>query len=241
MDQPSQTQPIEHTFENPISPEKKINWMVIFGIVGGIIILVIGVLIGLNLSSQNQEISQTTDDPVQLTITTPTTSVSLTPDTVTPTTTNTIEGWKTYDDTLVSFQYPPEWTAYTESHVFENGDIVQVRILGATQRDQTEFYDGAFVSFMKPLQSTMSLDEYIDQKHSQSETLDPDTYQRDVVNIGSQQYERVYSCGLGCFTYYYYKTNNTIYGIVTFAEGPLKEQYSTSVSKIIESSSFERN
>lgn len=239
MDQQFPTQPIEHTFENPISPEKKINWMkVIFGIVGGIIILVIGIFIGVSLSGQKNDSAQMTPNYAAPTTALPTTMISEAPVSITPTAMSTIEGWESYDDTKVSFQYPPEWTVYTDSQVFENGDIVQVRIVGATQGGQTEFYDGAYVSFMQPLASTTSLNEYINTKHAQSETLDPDTYKQDTVQIGSQTYERVYACGLGCFTYHYYQKNGMIYGIVTFAEGPLKDQYSTDVSMILKSSSF---
>lgn len=136
--------------------------------------------------------------------------------------------WKTFKNEQygISFDYPTSWTVDSSSQVFESGDVVTVQILGETQKAQTEFYDGGRFVVMVPQATNLDLESWVNSQYSASDQISD-------VNINGVAFKKVYTCGLGCFTYYYTVINSKVYGINTFAEGSKKAQYQAVIDQML--------
>lgn len=150
--------------------------------------------------------------------------------------------WKNFTSTgyKISFSYPSGWEIAENSQNFENGDIFAIRVIGQTQRTQTELYDGASFAVMKPLSTDKNLSQWVKDKYSDSELSPERPPQFEKVAFGEITYEKIIVCGLGCFTYYHTLQNNLIYGFVFIAEGPHKAQYESAVSRVMSSVKYSK-
>ncbi|OGG03149.1 hypothetical protein A2W14_03535 [Candidatus Gottesmanbacteria bacterium RBG_16_37_8] len=149
--------------------------------------------------------------------------------------------WLTYSDTDygISFSYPPNWQLNpdSDSNAFEGGEIIDVKIWGETQTEDTELFDGASFTVGKPVTTSLPLDEWIN-----TEFLAP---QKDVfsqspkiirgVLLGGQEATEVYVCGFGCNTYRFAKVDEILYGIMYYIAGPNKSIYQSQIDQIISS------
>lgn len=138
------------------------------------------------------------------------------------------EGWKVFEDkeSGIAFEYPSDWTINRQSQVFEQGDLVDVRKLGETQREQTEFYNGGRFTVMVPVSTNDDVKTWVNSRTSAGDQVSD-------VTIQGVVFKKVYSCGLGCFTYYYAVMNGKVYGVNTFAEGPKKVEYQSAIDQML--------
>ncbi len=144
--------------------------------------------------------------------------------------TATQSGWSTFSDEQygISFDYPPDWTVNQSSQVFENGDLVAVQFLGKTQQPNTEFYDGGRFIVMTPVPTDLDLDSWVNSQYTANDQISN-------VAINGVAFKKVYTCGLGCFIYYYTVINGKVYGINTFAEGSQKAEYQAALDQMLQS------
>lgn len=126
----------------------------------------------------------------------------------------------------VSFDYPSSWTIDETSQVFENGDIVMVQFTGDTQQPNTEFSDGARFVVMTPVPTDLDLDSWVNSQYSANDQISEET-------INGIVYKKVYTCGLGCFTYYYTVINGQVFGINTFVESSQKAELEKDLSEML--------
>ncbi len=148
--------------------------------------------------------------------------------------------WKNFSsiEYSISFDYPSGWEVVENSQNFQNGDIFALSVIGQTQRTQTELYDGASFAVMKPLNTNETLSQWVRTNYSGS-GMGPDRPpQFDSASFAGITYEKVYVCGLGCFTYFHTKQNNMIYGFVYLAEGPHAPEYESVINRIMSSVKF---
>lgn len=133
--------------------------------------------------------------------------------------------------------YPAAWEVMEgTSQIFEQGDVVMVRIVGETQSEGTEFYDGGYVAVGKPLETEKSAEEWVRERYKDSvDPSRPAEFSKET--IGATTYEKAYVCGQGCFQYYHTKKGTMLYSFVEFAEGPedKKPLYQQQVRSIVES------
>ena len=144
-------------------------------------------------------------------------------------TTPTQSGWTTFSDEQygISFDYPTDWTVNQSSQVFENGDLVAVQFLGKTQQPNTEFYDGGRFIVMTPVPTDLDLDSWVNSKYTVNDQISD-------VTVNGVAFKKVYTCGLGCFTYYYTIINGQVYGINSFAEGSQKAELQAEIDQIFQ-------
>ena len=117
-----------------------------------------------------------------------------------------------------SVEYPAGWEVKTDTHVFENGDIVAFQVKGLTQKRYTEFIDGARFIISKPFNIDTDLKTWM-KSHFSSQAkfskLIPAKY----------PFEEVEDCSnSGCMRYYFTTINNQVYGVHLFAEGASEEK-----------------
>ena len=150
-----------------------------------------------------------------------------------PDTTSVKSGWQTYENNTynISFKYPPSWSVNPATQVFENGDLVAVQFTGATQKEQTEFYDGARFVVMIPQAATLDLNSWVNSKHSTTVSGTPPQFSDTVIN--GVTFRKVYECGLGCFTYYYRVVGGQGFGIVVSVAGPQEVELNAILSEIL--------
>lgn len=143
------------------------------------------------------------------------------------------EGWKTFEDKAygISFEYPSEWTINRESQIFEQGDLVDVYKIGETQKEQTEFYDGARLVVMIPEETTLDLAAWVADKHQGMPGETPP--QVTDVQINGRAFKKVDECGLGCFSYYYTLVSGKVYGVMTSAAGPQKAELEATLEQML--------
>ncbi|MBI2034577.1 MAG: FecR domain-containing protein, partial [Candidatus Levybacteria bacterium] len=160
--------------------------------VGIIVVLVIGLLLGYIIYPFINRTARQTTQPQD-------------------TTTTTQSGWTTFKDEQsgISFDYPPSWSVSQVSQVFENGDLVAVQLLGPSQQENTEFYDGGRFIVMTPVPTDLDLDSWVNSKYTANDQISD-------VTINGVAFKKVYTCGLGCFTFYYTVANGKVYGVNTF-------------------------
>ena len=131
----------------------------------------------------------------------------------------------------ISFDYPSDWSIESSSQIFENGDVVTVQFTGKTQQENTEFFDGARFAVMIPQSTNLDLDSWVNSKYSVNDQIS-DT------NINGVAFKKIYTCGLGCSTYYHAVINGKVYGINTFAEGSQKAELEAKLDQMLKTLSF---
>ena len=143
------------------------------------------------------------------------------------------QGWKSFENKQynISFRYPPTWSVNPTTQIFENGDLVAVQFTGATQKEQTEFYDGARFVVMIPQATNLDLNSWVDSKHKANVTGPPPQISDTTINGVS--FRKVYECGLGCFTYYYTASGGKVFGIMVSAVGPQEVELTATLSEIL--------
>ncbi|OGK53050.1 hypothetical protein A2970_00085 [Candidatus Roizmanbacteria bacterium RIFCSPLOWO2_01_FULL_44_13] len=142
--------------------------------------------------------------------------------------TTTQSGWTTFSDKQygISFDYPPSWSVSQVSQVFENGDLIAIQVLGDTQKENTEFYDGGRFIVMTPVPTDLDLDSWINSKYTANDQISD-------VTINGVVFKKVYTCGFGCFTFYYTVISGKIYGVNTFAEGVKKSEHTKTIDQML--------
>ncbi|QQG43191.1 MAG: hypothetical protein HYW45_03245 [Candidatus Daviesbacteria bacterium] len=130
--------------------------------------------------------------------------------------------WGRYVNTKykIVFPYPLSWSMNTTTLIFEDGDLITVEFLGPTQKERAEFYDGARFTVMIPQKTDLDLSGWIAEKHKGLPGEKPPDVND--VQLNGRNFKKVYTCGLGCFTYYYTTIDGQVYGVMTFADGPQK-------------------
>ena len=143
------------------------------------------------------------------------------------------QDWQLFENKQynISFKYPPSWSVNPATQVFENGDLVAVQFTGATQKEQTEFYDGARFVVMIPQAATLDLNSWVNSKHSTTVSGTPPQFSDTVIN--GVTFRKVYECGLGCFTYYYRVVGGQGFGIVVSAAGSQEVELNAILSEIL--------
>jgi len=148
-------------------------------------------------------------------------------------------GWKTYIDTKFgySIKYPSEWLFNTETRSFREGDIFSVSIVGKDQKKDTEFYDGASLTIGEPIKTEKDIRTWVKEYYPVNNLDDePNIFSEET--IASLSFQKFFTCGLGCFTYYNIKHNGYVYRIVIFADGPDKIKYEQILSQILSTFKF---
>ena len=143
------------------------------------------------------------------------------------------QDWQLFENKQynISFRYPPTWSVNPTTQIFENGDLVAVQFTGATQKEQTEFYDGARFVVMIPQATTLDLNSWVNSKHSSNVSGTPPQFSDTVIN--GVTFRKVYECGLGCFTYYYTVADGKVFGVVVSAAGSQEVELNATLSEIL--------
>jgi len=151
-----------------------------------------------------------------------------------PDTTSTQSDWQTFENNTynISFKYPPSWSVNPSSQVFENGDLVAVQLIGQTQKQNTELYDGARFIVMVPQQTSLNLNSWVNNRHGSNVSGTPPQISSRVINGVS--FTKVYECGLGCFTYYYTVIRGQVYGVMVSAAGPQQVELDAAIEEILQ-------
>src|SRR3972149_8742970 len=142
--------------------------------------------------------------------------------------TATQSGWATFSDDQygISFDYPTDWTVNQSTQVFENGDLVAVQVLGETQKNNTEFYDGGRFIVMTPVPTDLDLGSWVNSKYTANDQISD-------VTINGVVFKKVYTSGFGWFTFYYTVISGKIYGVNTFAEGVKKSEHTKTIDQML--------
>ncbi|OGD90840.1 hypothetical protein A3D81_01735 [Candidatus Curtissbacteria bacterium RIFCSPHIGHO2_02_FULL_40_17] len=143
------------------------------------------------------------------------------------------QDWKSFENKQynISFKYPPTWSINKNTQLFENGDLVAVQFTGATQQEQTEFYDGARFVVMIPQATNLDLNSWVESRHKANVSGSAPQFSDTVIN--GVTFRKVYECGLGCFTYYYRVVGGQGYGVVVSAAGPQEVELNATISEIL--------
>jgi len=143
------------------------------------------------------------------------------------------QDWKSFENKQykISFKYPPTWSINENIQMFENGDLVAIQIKGTTQKEQTEFYDGARFVVMIPQATNLNLNSWADAKHKANVTGTAPQFSDTVIN--GVTFRKVYECGLGCFTYYYTASGGKVFGIMVSAVGPQEVELTATIDQIL--------
>jgi hypothetical protein len=158
-----------------------------------------------------------------------------------PTAVSIPEGWSIFTSNQYNFtlSYPDDWQAGDQGrHFSEGSDLLYVFIVGPTQREQTEFYDGAFLAAGQPLAIGQQSIEVWAKNYYGEKNIDGEPNEFSNVVIGSHQFYKIYACGLGCFNYYNILKDGLVYRFVTFAEGKNKQQYQEALNIMLTSLTF---
>jgi hypothetical protein len=141
--------------------------------------------------------------------------------------------WGRYVNTKykVVFPYPLTWSMNTTTSVFETGDLITVEFVGPTQKDRTEFYDGARLVVMIPQPTNLDLSDWIAERHQGLPGENPPEVSE--VELNGRKFKKVYTCGLGCFTYYYTLIDGQVYGVMVFASGPQKAELEATLDQML--------
>jgi len=131
----------------------------------------------------------------------------------------TQSGYQTYQSPTYGFtiEHPSSWEIRNDTQVFENGDSIAFRKTGQTQKEQTELTDGAQVVVSKPFTINSELTTWVQENFNNQSEFSKTT-------INDRTYQKIYTCGLGCMTFYYTTINEKIYGVAVFADGSDKEK-----------------
>lgn len=143
------------------------------------------------------------------------------------------KGYLVYQDPTYQFsiEYPGTWEIRKDTQVFENGDAIAFRKTGPTQKEHTELTDGAQVAISKPFSISKDLSTWVREYYDRYSEFSKNT-------LGGRTYQKVYSCGHSCMTYYYTIQNDKVFGIATFAQGTEKMVYDNAVVYMLKSLQF---
>lgn len=165
-------------------------------------------------------------------------------------------GWKIYSnkDYGFSFSFPSVWSISSLSHMFKDGDTIEVYIFGPTQKKQTDWYDGAFFTVAVPQATQLSLEEWLNvnnwTKPSELTRMVPklttgpnlDGRRTLQITLSCEEINKsiISDCGASnyFFTNLFTKVSGEIYGIALFSRGNQKSQYDQDIKQIISSFKF---
>lgn len=134
-------------------------------------------------------------------------------------------------------KYPRDWITEDNTQVFSEGDLFSVKIIGKSQKTSTELYDDAGLTIGVPIETNKDLLTWVKEYYPIKNINDkPNVFTEE--KIGLLHFQKVYTCGLGCFTYYNIKHNNNVYKIMIFAEGPNKSNYLTILNLMLSTFKF---
>ncbi len=204
-----------------------------------IVFILIAVAAGLYVSSRT---AQNTKSAQDLTLITPTqmmqptiTSTELLPTVrMSPTITQNAN-WKTFSDTNagITMQYPSDWTVHENGQSFPEGDLLSLIVRGETQRPQSELSDGIIFAVMKPIAFDGDIKAWVKERYDK-DIVDPSRPpQHSQVSFGGKTYEKIVTCGLGCFTYYHIVQKGKLYGYGYMAAGPNEKTYDMNVAELM--------
>ncbi len=138
----------------------------------------------------------------------------------------------------ISLEYPSGWTRRSDEQSYQEGNMLTLTVVGQTQRPQTELYDGVSFVVMKPVQTSEDVADWVQSRYGTiSESNEEVKYSS--VSYAGRKYEKVTSCGLGCFTYYHTSLNGNLYGFILNAVGPHATTYLQAVDKIMSSVKYD--
>lgn len=148
------------------------------------------------------------------------------------------EGWITYESEYgFSLSFPKSWEVEKETQIMRDGDLVSIVTVGETQKDGTEFYDGARLTVGIPQKTNKNALDYAKKYHGEVSVGEvPNEFSQ--AKFGDLVFQKVYTCGHGCFTYYHIKNSENIYSINTFADGPNEAGHKETLNKILNSFVF---
>ena len=78
---------------------------------------------------------------------------------------------------------------------------------------------------MVPLTTADDLDTWVKNQTTVNDKISDTT-------IKGRVFKKVYTCGLGCYTYYYALSDGKIYGINIFTEGSKKAEYQAVIDQM---------
>ncbi len=156
----------------------------------------------------------------------------------TPTPDPTAE-WKTYRNDEYGFEikYPAEWLVREDTHALKEGDLFWAIIIGETQRQNTELYDGAQIVIDMPIRTEEDIKSWVKNYYLEENISGEPNYFSEET-IGGLVFQKVYTCGLGCSTYYNLKNNDLVFRLMTSARGPKKEIYQQTLQTILSTFKF---
>lgn len=134
--------------------------------------------------------------------------------------------WSIYTNEEYGFEikHPNEWILESDTRVFKEGDLFSIKIIGETQKIQTEFYDGAGLTIGVPVKTDKDIKTWVKDYYPAKNVNDePNEFSEETV--GPLTFQKFYTCGLGCFTYYNVKKNDNVYRLMAFAAGPDQARY----------------
>jgi len=137
----------------------------------------------------------------------------------------------------LSIEYPKAWKMKTDTHVFENGDIVAFQVKGPTQKRYTEFIDGARFVISKPFTIDTDLKTWMKSYFNDQARFSEFT-------LAKYPFEEVEDCSsFGCMRYYFTMIDNQVYGVFLFAEGTTEESaaYDNTLLYMFQSLTFDKD
>jgi hypothetical protein len=159
---------------------------------------------------------------------TPTPSPTASP-TVAPTS-SPMSSWKTYSDTEggFSFKYPSEIDLRQEV-----GESVVLSLWGPSQKEDTEFYDGLYLSFKTEDSEGLTLENFVTQRVSEVEVSAEITSVMEATSAGELSGYKFTASALGEFTYYYFElTSNLFLEVVDGTIDPTNAGFEETVQQI---------
>lgn len=211
---------------------KKINILIIA-------LIVIAGSAALYLSFRNAQNTKTSQDLALITpVTEPQTTITSTESTpsqiMSPTAVPSSDS-KTFAniEAGIILRYPSAWTVHENGQSFQEGDLLSLIVRGETQRPQSELHDGIIFAVMKPIVFSGDVKTWVKDRYDK-DVIDPSRPpQHSQVTFGGKTYEKVITCGLGCFTYFHTVQNGKIYGYGYMAAGPNETSYDSKVIEIM--------
>jgi hypothetical protein len=147
--------------------------------------------------------------------------------------------WNIYtsEEYGLTFKYPDLWTLEDDTRIFEQGDMVSVVFVGEAQKVGSELFDGGSFSVSLPIETTQNIKTWVKDYYSRTTTNSSITEYSEKT-VGNTTYQKVYTCGLGCFNYYNLKREGNVYQILTFAGGPDEAKHQQTVDQILSTFEF---